>query len=189
MPPLADHPLRDLLERVAAGGPGPSGGACAAWACALGAGLVELAADVTLRHPECGEAHPRMRELRSRARELRDRASELADRDVAAYAAVLEARRADDGGLDAALSAAADVPLDIAETAAEVAVLAGEVARSGIAGLRGDAIVGAQLAAAAARSAAELVAINLDAAPRDARVDRARKEAARASADAADSAR
>ncbi|HYM58740.1 MAG TPA: cyclodeaminase/cyclohydrolase family protein [Solirubrobacteraceae bacterium] len=182
MPSLADSSLRELLERVAAGGPGPSGGACAAWACALAAGLVELAACVTLRHPECGEVHPRMRELRSRARELRDRASELADRDVAVYAAVLDTRRADDGGLDAALSAAADVPLEVAETAAEVAALAGEVSRTGADTLRGDAIVGAQLAAAAARSAAELVTINLGAAPGDGRVDRARAAAARASA-------
>jgi formiminotetrahydrofolate cyclodeaminase len=182
MPSLADSSLRELLGRVAAGGPGPSGGACAAWACALGAGLVELAAGVTLRHPECGEVHARMLELRARARELRDRASALADRDVAAYAAVLEARHADDGSLDVALSAAADVPLEVAETAAEVAGLAGEVSRTGAEALRGDAIAGAELAGAAARAAAELVAINLRAAPGDGRVDRARAASAQASA-------
>jgi methenyltetrahydrofolate cyclohydrolase len=201
VPALAQLPLGDLLDRVASGGPGPSGGACAAWACALGAGLIELAAGVSLSHAESAGAHRRMRELCARAGELRAGAVGLADRDVASYAAVLAAQRRARGGeagpggggtatprggeadgLPAALSAAAEAPLLIAETAAEVASLAAETARTATTGLRGDAIAGSLLAEAAARAAAELVAINLAATPDDPRLGRARDASERAAA-------
>ena len=73
----------------------------------------------------------------------------------------------------AAQAAAAEVPLAIAETAAAVAGLAAAVAESGKPALQGDALAGADLAAAAARAAARLVAINLAGAPEDPRLARA----------------
>src|SRR5918992_578233 len=44
MQALADQSLHDLLEQVADRRPAPGGGSSSAWACALGAGLVEMAA-------------------------------------------------------------------------------------------------------------------------------------------------
>ncbi len=99
---------------------------------------------------------------------------------------MLEALRLapDDPGRAAALrvaqSAAADVPLAIAEAASAVAVLAREVAAAGKPGLRGDALAGADIAAGAARAAARLVEINLVGAVDDPRVARAREAVARA---------
>lgn len=178
MAALAQQSLRELLDRVASPTPGPSAGACAAWSCALGAALVELAAEVTLSHEELGSAHARMRGVSDLSRGLRERLVELGERDVAAYAAVLEARRAgDEQRVAAALSDAADPPLAIAEMAAEVAALATEAARDGAPALRGDALAGARLAAAAAEATAELVAIDLAASPDDPRVARARAAA------------
>ena len=60
-----------------------------------------------------------------------------------------------------ALRGAAVVPLEIAEIGARVAGMALRVAEEGNPNLRGDAVTGALLAAASARSAACLVAINV----------------------------
>ena len=167
--------LATFLAEVADRTPAPGGGAAAAAGCGLGAALAEMAA----RFAGLDEAA-------ERAGSLRREALSLADADLDAYAPVLDALRlpADDPGraeaLRAASSAAADVPLAIAEAASAVAVLARELAAAGKPGLRGDALAGADLAAGAARAAARLVEINLAEAPDDPRVARARAAVARA---------
>jgi len=121
-----------------------------------------------------------------RAAALRAQGMRLAEADAAGYAPVLEAVRLPrhtpdrEARLHAALARAADVPLAIAEAAAEVAVLARRVAADGRPALTGDALTGAELAAAAARAAARLVAIDLEHAPEDPRAARARAAAERA---------
>jgi formiminotetrahydrofolate cyclodeaminase len=77
--------------------------------------------------------------------------------------------------LAAALSAAADVPMQVVELAAEVTELAAGLAAEGNQALRGDAITAALLAQAGARGAAALVSINLAAMPDDARPGRAQR--------------
>jgi len=127
----------------------------------------------------------------AQAERLRARAEPLADRDAEAYAAALEALRRPRGRdseerdrlLGEALSRAADVPLEIASVAADVAALSEEIVRRGNPNLYGDALAGGILAEAVARIAANLVAINLTMVEEDERVARARAladEAARA---------
>jgi methenyltetrahydrofolate cyclohydrolase len=84
-----------------------------------------------------------------------------------------------------ALVRAAEVPLRIADEAANAATLAASVAERGSQAVRGDAAVAALLSAAAARAAANLVAINLAAGTEQELVARARDVAE----DAADSVR
>jgi formiminotetrahydrofolate cyclodeaminase len=164
--------LEEFLADVAARTPAPGGGAGSAVGCALAAALTEMAA----RFADLDEAA-------ARAGALRARGLALAEADLEAYAPVLAAFRlpADDPGradvIRAASSAAADVPLEIAEAAAEVAALAREVAAAGKPGLRGDALAGADLAAGAARAAARLVELNLADVPDDPRIVRARNAA------------
>jgi len=155
---LADRSLADLLERVAERTPAPGGGSSSAWVCALAASLVEMAAAFE---------RPSRSDVCERAATLRARALELAEEDLEAYAAVLDALKlpkADPeraGRMDAALSAAAESPLAIARTATEVAVLAAQLAETGNPHLAGDAVAGALLAEAAARSAVRLLELNL----------------------------
>ena len=73
------------------------------------------------------------------------------------------------------------VPLEIAEIGARVAAMAVQVAEAGNPNLRGDAVTGALLAAASARSAACLVDINVRLGGLDAELS---QRAARAVADA-----
>jgi formiminotetrahydrofolate cyclodeaminase len=175
MESLADRSLGRVIEQVAAQTPSPGGGSSAALACALAAGLAEMAAAFTLARDEYAGRHERMADLRTRAGDLRAEALALADAELHVYEAVLEALREPEAApgrserLDAALSDAADSPLAVARVAAEVAELASEAARTGNRNLRGDAITGALLAEAACAAAARLADINLAGRPADPR--------------------
>jgi formiminotetrahydrofolate cyclodeaminase len=184
----------ELLDAVAARTPAPGGGACAALATALAAGLTAMAGRyVDPSVPGSASAA----QVVARVEELRQQVGPLADADAAAYGRYLEASRLPREpdpeprrqAVHAALSAASDVPLAVAEVAAEVAELAAGLARSGNPNLRGDALAATQLAAAAATTAATLVAENLAQSRDDPRVERAASlaSAARASAAAAES--
>jgi formiminotetrahydrofolate cyclodeaminase len=170
------EPVDRFLDRIASAEPAPAGGSVAAVAVAMAAGLVAMAARLAHEWPKASEVVDRAEALRSRMATLA-----LADED--AYAKVIEAMRLPPDSssraaeLAAALSGAADVPLAVAEAATEVAMLAALVAQEGNVRLRGDALVAAELAAAGARGAAELVAINL-AGLDDSRVRRAQDLAA-----------
>jgi formiminotetrahydrofolate cyclodeaminase len=166
---VSDKPFTDLLEDVAEKTPAPGGGSSAAWATALAAALVEMAA-----------AFSEERSGAERARELRAQALGLAQQELSVYQPVLDAVRLpkDDPGradkLARALSRAADSPLAIATTAAEVAGLAKELAATGNRTLEGDANTAAELANAARRAAARLVEINLSGRDDDPRLAEAR---------------
>ncbi len=170
------EPVERFLDRIASAEPAPAGGSVAAVAVAMAAGLVAMAARLAHEWPKAGEVVERAEALRSSLTTLA-----LADDD--AYAKVIKALRlpaaspSREAELAAALSDAADVPLAVAEAAAEVALLAALVAQEGNDRLRGDALMAAELAEAGARGAAELVAINL-AGRDDPRVRRARDLAA-----------
>jgi methenyltetrahydrofolate cyclohydrolase len=157
-----EQPLTDFLDSVASGEPAPGGGAVAAVAVALAAGLCSMAAHLSADH--LADAT----ELAERAERLRQRVAPLAREDAIAYGRVLAAHRTPDGGdpdarqehIRSALYGAADVPLAVAEVGAMVAEIAGRLAREGNPNLRGDAVAAALLAEAGARAAAVLVEIN-----------------------------
>ncbi len=167
-----DKTLDELLADVAAATPAPGGGSAAGWACAMAAGLVEMTARLAFERGE----HDRLAQIAAQAEELRTRATELAELELHAYEPVLEALRLPGSNperparLDAALSEAAQTPLEIARAAAEVATLALEVSRSAARDVRGDALTGLLLAEGACQAAAQLVRINLARLPRDPRL-------------------
>ncbi|MGO9908945.1 MAG: cyclodeaminase/cyclohydrolase family protein [Solirubrobacteraceae bacterium] len=150
-----------MLDAVAARTPAPGGGTAAAWATALAASLVEMAANFSDGADASFE----------RAGRLRTRALELAEVELHAYEPVLEALRLprDDperaARVDAAQTEASRSPLEITRIGAELTELAGELAHTGNPNLSGDALAAALLAEAAAQAAARLVAINLTEGP------------------------
>jgi formiminotetrahydrofolate cyclodeaminase len=171
-------PVGELLDAVAARTPAPGGGAVAALVTALAAGLTAMAgrfADPT--DPRAADAAA----VVERAAQLLHLAAPLADADAAAYGRYLEASGLPEGAdperrrsaIREALSAATDVPLQVAEVASEVARLAGGLVRVGNVNLRGDAAAAALLASAAATTAAILVSENLARSPADSRRERA----------------
>jgi formiminotetrahydrofolate cyclodeaminase len=165
-PGYLDLTLGEFLDQVAARVPAPGGGAVAAVSVAMAAGLAAMAARFSGDHLERAEA------VAAQAETLRQRVAPLADADAEAYQKVIDAfARPREPGTEAgelrrqtirrALEGAAEVPLRMAEVAAEVAELAATIANGGNPNLRGDAVTAALLAAAGARSAANLVDINV----------------------------
>jgi len=166
-----DLPLRDFLGEVASPEPMPGAGYCAAISLSMAAGLVAMAAGAS--RGEWGEA----KGAAAQANTLRERIAPLAQRNLEAYASAAARLRgtgddADDLGL--LLERAAQIPLDIAEAAVDVASLAAVVAERGEQALRADAVAGALLAQGAARAAATLVEVNLGTTSSDPRVTRVR---------------
>jgi formiminotetrahydrofolate cyclodeaminase len=160
-----------FAEELAEGDGYPAGGAVAALVAALAASLVAAAADRS--RAEWGEAGG----VRAQAQALHRRAVELAGRDAASYAVAREAlaervprserhapgsdQAARDWRLGEAVEQAAEPPLELAASAADIAALAAVVAAKGAGDVRADAAIAAVLGAAAARAAARLVRINL----------------------------
>jgi formiminotetrahydrofolate cyclodeaminase len=126
----------------------------------------------------------------AQAKSLRLRVSPLAAADAQAFRDAIRAlggeHRSETGTrpmeLGTALARAAEVPLQIAEAAADVAALAALVAERASGDVQPDAAAAAALAAAGARAAAHLVEVNLGAQEQDERVSAARTFVARADA-------
>jgi len=158
-----DHSLGEFLDLVAKRQPAPGGGAVAAVTVAVAASLVAMAARYSADLLDGGEA------LIDDAERLRAGAANLADDDAEAYGAVIAAWAASRGDersrrqqVDAALTRAAGVALEVAELGAETARLAGRLAVEGKRDVRGDAATALLLAEAATRAAAHLVAVNVE---------------------------
>jgi formiminotetrahydrofolate cyclodeaminase len=178
-----DLSLGDFLDSLSSPGPAPGGGAAAALTVSLAAGLVTMAAR------RSASSWPDARGVAAQARTLLARAAPLAKSDADAWHAALEALEEppSDDQLEERLAQAAQVPMAIADTAADVAELAALVAEMGDGTYRGDAAAASVLAEAGARAAAKLVAVNLTVTSDDPRLIRARKaaDAARAAAERA----
>lgn len=175
---MAEPPsARSLAEELSSGEAVPASGWAAGVSAALGAALLAKAAARSEGWSEAAGA-------RAQALDLRDRLLALAAQDARAYETALEALEHRHTGLARALAAAADVPLLLAETAADVALLAAEATERADGHSRPDAAAAASLAAGAARASAKLVAVNLATVPGDERVSAAER-AAEAAQDAA----
>jgi formiminotetrahydrofolate cyclodeaminase len=171
-------PVSRLQDVLGEAGPGPAGGSAAAVAATMAAGLVRLVARVS---DDWADAPG----VAAQASALGDRSLALADDDHRVYARAMAelASPGRDATLGAALRRAAEVPLQIAETAADVAMLAALAANEGSETVRADAWAAAALAEAATASAARLVHVNLATRPDDvlcARADAAAGSAASA---------
>lgn len=187
---LGSVTLAELTDDVARPEPTPGGGAVAAIVASLAAALAGMAGQYAIRRaPDVLD----LRDLVRRAERLRTLAAALADDDAAAYRRYTEAsglpRDPDPEGraraMRVALDAAADVPLELARAAAEIAELGERLAASGSPALRPDACTATLLASAVATSTAILVAENLRKRPGDPRV----ADAGRCAAHAATAAR
>src|SRR5262249_38816768 len=107
---------------------------------------------------------------RAQAADLRDRLLELAGQATSTYETALGHLERRDEGLAGALAAAADVPLALAETSADVALLAADASECADGASRADAAAAAALAAGAARAPAQLRAVNPATTPGDERI-------------------
>jgi formiminotetrahydrofolate cyclodeaminase len=163
--PYGDLGLGDFLDLVAKRQPAPGGGAVAAVSVSSAASLVAMAGRYSTGCLDGAE------ELVDEAERLRVRAVCLADDDATAYGEVIAAHasvRQGDGTVGradvrAALTRAAEVPLEVAELGAATARLAALLVADGKRDIRGDAATALLLAEASTLAAAHLVAVNVEA--------------------------
>jgi formiminotetrahydrofolate cyclodeaminase len=169
--------LEEWLDELAGPAAAPGGGSALAFALATAAAVLAMAARVSKDSWDAAGA------AAAQATTLRARAAPLAQLDAYVYERALAARQtaADlpaerrDWQIGEAFARAAEPPLEIARTAADVAELAVEIAAGGDPRVRPDAQAAAALAAGVARGAAALVAANLTAVEGDPRVVEARR--------------
>lgn len=183
--PFLELTVGEWLDTLAAPEPAAASGSAAAMTAATAAALIAL----TARATDGGGG------IAAQALALRGRLVGLAEWDAEAYGASLAALGTSTGGGDerrdfalrSALERAAQVPLAIAEAAADVALLAAAAAPVVAPDVEADAQGAAALAAGAAAAAARLVEVNLASGPGDERVRRARAAAAQATTAAKES--
>jgi formiminotetrahydrofolate cyclodeaminase len=166
-----DRTVRDFCADLAAGTPAPGGGGAAALAGALGAALAAMVCNYTVGRKRFVSVDAEMRALLSRSDTIRSELLELVEADATAYESVVQAQSqpkdtpeqaaARERDVQAALAAAARVPLRAAVLAADVLALCEPIAERGNPRLASDAGVAALLADAALHSAAINVRVNL----------------------------
>jgi len=165
--------LSGFVSSVASSNPVPGGGSVAAHAGALAAALAQMVAGLTIGKKKYVAVENEMKEAALKAAALGNQLASLVKRDADAYAQVSEAyklpkepaaaatKRSE--AITTALLGAAEVPLETATAAVEVAKLALTVAERGNSNAITDSGVAAMLADVSARGAAYNVRVNVQA--------------------------
>ena len=163
--------LDGFVSRVASPDPTPGGGSVAAHAGAIGAALAQMVAGLTVGKKKYAAVEEAMRAMALQATGLRRQLAALVVRDADSYEAVRTAYQLPKEPADAAahrdrairdaLLGAAQVPLETAQAAVEVAALAAALAERGNRNAVSDACVAALMAEAACKGAVLNVRINV----------------------------
>jgi formiminotetrahydrofolate cyclodeaminase len=116
MPLLVDTPLQELLAAFASPTPAPAGGSASALAAAIGTALLAMSATLPRTRSGSDEDRQLLNEASLGLTRLRHQLTEAVDRDAAAYGQVVSARGA---GLQQAMKAAIEVPLQVMRWSSE----------------------------------------------------------------------
>ncbi len=168
---LTDLKVNEFLEQTASGIPVPGGGSVSALSAALGAGLTEMVANLTVKKKGYEAVEARMQDIAEKGRCLRNKLAAAADKDANAYNNVLAAykmpknteaeQEARSRAIQEAMQNAARVPMAVAYDALQVMDLAEKVIREGNRNAVSDGAVGAMMARTAVLGALFNVRINL----------------------------
>ena len=168
---LTNQKITDFLQKTASGTPVPGGGSVSALSAALGAGLTEMVANLTIAKKGYEAVENEMQEIAETAQHLREKLVTEVDKDANAYQDVLAAFKLpktteDDKtqraqAIQNAMKNAARVPLGVANDALQVMDLAEKVIRNGNRNAASDGAVGTMMARTAVLGALFNVKINL----------------------------
>jgi formiminotetrahydrofolate cyclodeaminase len=168
---LTNQKITDFLEKTASGTPVPGGGSVSALSAALGAGLAEMVANLTIAKKGYEAVQNEMKEIAETLQNLREKLVTEVDKDSNAYQEVLAAfklpknteaekeQRA--ATIQEAMKNAARVPLGVAYDALQVMDLAEKAIRNGNRNAVSDGAVGTMMARTAVLGALFNVKINL----------------------------
>jgi len=168
---LTNQKITDFLEQTAAGTPVPGGGSVSALSAALGAGLAEMVANLTIAKKGYEAVAGEMKAIAETLQRLREKLVLEVDKDSNAYQEVLAAFKLPKGtedqkkqraaAIQEAMKNAARVPLAVADDALQVMDLAEKAIRNGNRNAASDGAVGTMMARTAALGALFNVKINL----------------------------
>jgi len=163
---------RPFLEAVGAPTATPGGGSVSALVGALAASLGQMVAGLSRKKKSQAGYVDRLSTELDSLRRTSDELAEAIDRDAAAYDAVMAAFKLPQGNseetqqreasIQAATRVAAEVPLQVAESAVALFERLGQLDAIAAASMRSDLEVARYMAAAGARGALANVEINLD---------------------------
>lgn len=160
--------IDEFTAQLASAEPTPGGGGAAALVGAQAAALAEMAARVTAKSPRHVQAAGEMRTMAAKSAELRRGMLELIAADAQAFAALMAAWRLprEDGTREATIQAATveatEVPLLLAEQAAQAVALALALRDKVTAGIRADAELAVLFGRAAVEGALHNVRVNAE---------------------------
>ncbi len=168
---LVKKTITEFLEQTSSGTPVPGGGSVSALSAALGAGLIEMVANLTVAKKGYEAVEAQMQDIGEKVRSLRKKLVTAVDEDSNAYNEVLAAFRLSKNSeaeqetrsqaIQTAMQNAARVPLAVAYDALQVMDLAEKVIRDGNRNAVSDGAVGVMMARTAVLGALFNVRINL----------------------------
>lgn len=166
-----DKPLQSYLDELASASSTPGGGSTAALSGAMGAALVCMVSRLTQGKVKYADVQPEIAALLQQGERLRARFAQLMQEDIEAYGKLSacfkmprstdEEKAARTQAIQQHLHAAALVPLEMAERAAELAQCCKRIAEIGNVGLLSDIATAATLASTAGNGAAWMVRVNV----------------------------
>ncbi|MEI6289729.1 MAG: glutamate formimidoyltransferase [Chloroflexota bacterium] len=161
-----------FLDQLAAAMPAPGGGSAAAYAGAMGAGLVSMVSGLTIGKKKYAEVEGMMKEILAESENLRAELTLDVSRDAAAFDKVMEAFKLPKETneqqvqrlkmIENATLEAARIPLEVARKAFRVIELASLVCANGNLNAVSDGASGAAMGRAALTGAATNVRINVN---------------------------
>ncbi len=160
--------VEPFIEQLAAPTATPGGGSAAAASAAMAAGLASMVASMSRGKKAYLQYERPLSDAITRLAHMREELKAAIDADAAAYNVVMKAYKAakespDEGkAINAALQQATTIPLGVAERAAEITRIAGELVPITNPNMRSDLTTATALAGAALEGALANVAINLD---------------------------
>src|SRR6266498_1332957 len=159
-----------FIEELATPTATPGGGSAAAYAGAMGAGLVAMVAGLTIGKKKYADVEAQMQAIRVMAESLRKELTQSVDDDASAFEAVMGAfqlpKETEEGqairnaAIQTAMRNAANVPLHVADDAVKVMELALKCAKNGNVNAISDSMSGFAMARAALTAAGYNVKIN-----------------------------
>ena len=169
--PETDKTVKAFLDELSSSSPAPGGGSVAALSGALGAALISMVSQLTLRREKYTAVQDEMAGLLERSTRLRAELLAMLEEDVRVFMELTlrmkmprdtaEQKAARAAAMDQALKAAAAVPMRVAEACVAVMDLCLPAVEMGNANAVSDAGVAALMAEAGLRGAALNVLINL----------------------------
>lgn len=162
--------IEEFLEVLSSKAPVPGGGGASAIGGAIGNGLGQMVANLTIGKKKYAESEEEIKELLGRMEELQKEFTDLADRDGAAFGPLAAAYRMPaenevqkqykEQVMESSLMAASLVPVQIMETCMEMLAILNVLAEKGSRMAVSDVGVGVQFIRAALTGAAMNVFIN-----------------------------